>query len=426
MKKRMSWLGAVLLVACSVARAAGAATTFNKDVAPVVYGQCVECHREGEAGPFPLGSYEDVKKRAKQIVKVTASRYMPPWQAGVGDLKFVGERHLTDAQIERFRRWQEGGCPRGEGEAPRVPEFPAGWRLGTPDLIVKMPEAYEIPAEGRDIYRCFVIPVKIPAGKYVRAMEYRPGNRRVVHHAVLTTMAPDEVARRLADDGDETGPGFRSGLAAPGQLLPGPMRLWVPGMDPLPQPAGYAMAWPKDARLVLQLHLHPVGKAEREQSTVGLFFTDEAPTGKLQDLVLMNKKVDIAPGDGAYRLERSFTVPVDVELLGLFPHMHLLGKSVVATATFPDGSTRRLLTIGDWDFNWQGYYPCATPLRLPAGTVLHAEWTFDNSAGNPRNPSTPPKRVRFGEQTTDEMGVLMMDVVGVGNGRPRIHANKRE
>jgi hypothetical protein len=421
MKRQLRRLGLAMcgvLLMATAAHGDASAPTFNADIAPLVYGQCMDCHRQGEAGPFALGSYAEVKKRAKQIVKVTTSRYMPPWKADAGDLKFVGARHLSNAQIALFRAWFEAGCPEGEGSAPEPPKFPAGWRLGTPDLVVKMPEAYEVPAEGRDIYRCFVIPVKIPAGKYVRAMEYRPGNRRVVHHAVLTTMPPEEVAQRMEKDGDGSGPGWRSGLAPPGNLLPGPMRLWVPGMDPLPQPEGYAMAWPQDAQLVLQLHLHPDGKAEREQSTVGLFFTDEAPTGRLQNLVLMNKKVDIAPGDGAYRLERSFKVPVDVELIGLFPHMHLLGKSVVATATFPDGSTRRLLTIADWDFNWQGYYSCAEPLRLPAGTVLHAVWTFDNSAQNPRNPSTPPKRVRFGEQTTDEMGVLMMDVVAAGKGTP--------
>ena len=277
-----------------------------------------------------------------------------------------------------------------------------------------MPEPFTVPADGRDIYRCFVIPVKVPAGKYIRAAEYRPGNRRVVHHAVLSTLPTEMARQKLAAEGDDTGPGFHSGLAAPGCGMPGPLGIWAPGKDPLPLPEGYAMAWPEGSDLVLQLHLHPGGKAEPEQSSVGLYFTDQRPKGSVLPLVLMNKEVHLAPGDKDYHLTKSTTLKFDADVIGLFPHMHLLGRTVKATATLPDGTTKPLLSIGDWDFNWQGYYQYATPLRLPAGTRMDAEWTFDNSAENPRNPSTPPRPVKFGEQTTDEIGALVLNVIPAG------------
>jgi len=398
------------------ARAADvSAPTFAKDIAPLVHAQCAACHRDGEAAPFDLLTYADVKKHAKQIVTVTASRYMPPWKAVGGE--FVGQRHLTDVQVALFKSWHEAGAPEGDAAAtPKPPTFPTGWSLGRLDRIVKMTEFYEVPADGRDIYRCFVIPVQIPAGKFIRAVEYRPGNRRVVHHAVLTTLDKAEIARRMEKDVDATGPGFGSGLAAPGDRLPGPLGLWVPGMDTWPLPEGLAVAWPKNAELVLQLHLHPIGKREREQSTVGLFFTDQPPRTKVGTLLLFNRHVDIAPGDKQYRLTASKTVKVDTDVIGLFPHMHMLGRTVRTVATLPDGTKKTVLEIGDWDFNWQGYYQYATPLRLPAGTRLEATFTFDNSAENPRNPSTPPKRVMFGEQTEDEMGVVILDTVPARKG----------
>lgn len=396
------------------ANKAHAAVTFNRDVAPLVHARCATCHREGEAGPFPLVDYRDVRKRAAEIVDVTARRIMPPWKAErqPDGLHFVGERRLSDDEIDLLRRWAEQGCPEGDPTAaPEPPRFAAGWQLGEPDQVVTMPQPYTLAAEGPDVYRSFIVPLRIPPGKYLRAVEYRPANRRIVHHAVLTTL-PTDAARRLeAAEPKGTGPGFASGLVAPGERLPGPLGIWAPGKDPLPLPDGYAMPWPQGRELMLQLHLHPSGKPETEQSSVGLYFTDEPPTGQLRPEVLINDHVDIAPGDRAYRLTRSHTLERDVEVIGLFPHMHLLGRTVSLTATLPDGTTQSLLSIRDWQFNWQTYYQYATPPRLPAGTTVHAEWTFDNSANNPANPSHPPRRVRFGEQTTDEMGVVILDVI---------------
>ena len=207
---------------------------------------------------------------------------------------------------------------------------------------------------------------------------------------------------------------FTTGLDAPGERLSGTMGIWVPGIDPIPLPDGYQFAWPDQTDLLVQLHLHPSGKPEQEQTSVGFHFTDAPPTGRLRPLVLINDQVDIAPGDANYTLRASHTLKRDVDVVGLFPHMHLLGRTTTTTATFPDGRTAPLLSIRDWDFAWQGYYQFAAPLRLPAGTRLDAVFTFDNSADNPANPSRPPARVRFGEQTADEMGVVLLDVIDRG------------
>jgi len=388
------------------------APTYHRDIAPIVLNNCATCHRPGESAPFALLSYTDVKRRAAQIVELTASRHMPPWKPLPGTVAFIGERRLSDAQIGLIKAWVDAGCPEGDGsDSPPLPAFPSGWQNGTPDLVVKMPEPYAVPADGPDIYRSFQIPVEIPQGKFVRAAEFRPGNRTVVHHAVLSTMKRDAIAKRLAAEPKGNGPGFKSGLNALGDRLPGSPGIWVPGKDPLPLPEGYAMAWPEGHDLLVQLHLHPSGKPETEQSSIGLYLTDEPPKGALLPFVMLNRNVDIAPGLKQFTLRSEKPVPQAVDVIGFFPHMHLLGRTCTATARLPDGRRIDLLKIADWDFRWQGYYQCKTPVRLPAGTVVECVWTFDNSADNPAQPSNPPRRVRFGEGTTDEMGAIVLDVI---------------
>jgi mono/diheme cytochrome c family protein len=417
------WTGivrAALGLGLAAAGAVGAAAenlpapvTFSGQIAPLMYANCTACHRDGETAPFSLVTYADAKKHAKQIADVTSRGVMPPWKAQAGHGDFLGVRRLDAAQIALIQQWVNSDCPPGDPAAtPPPPQFTSGWQLGEPDLIVKMAEPYELAAEGRDAYRCFVIPLQIPPGKYLQAVEYRPSNRRIVHHALLTSLKHDAAAFRLIMTGD--GKSFSSGLVAPGERLPGSLGLWTPGLEPRPLPDGYANAWPAGCDLVLQLHLHPSGKPEREQSSVGLHFTSEKPHGRLKSLVMLYKDIDIAPGDGRYAVDTSMLVKSDAAVYGIFPHMHLLGRTVQVTALLPDGTTRPMISIGDWDFNWQNYYQYAAPFRLPAGTRLKAHWTFDNSASNPANPSQPPRRVRFGEQTTNEMAALILDVIPTG------------
>jgi mono/diheme cytochrome c family protein len=411
----MAFLSVIAVVSCfphftsGKAEDGDAMVTFSRQIAPLIYAHCTGCHRKGEAAPFELFTYADARKHAKDIADLTQRRVMPPWKAEHAFGEFVGERRLNIEQIELLQQWVKEGCPAGDlSSAPQPPTFAEGWQLGEPDMVVTMPEAYSLVAEGRDVYRCFVIPLQVPSGKYIKSVEYRAGNRKIVHHAVLTMMPHNKAIEKLAG-GD--GKSFSSGLNAPGQRLPGPLGIWTPGLEPQPLPQGFAVPWRAGFDLVLQLHLHPSGKAESEQSSVGLHFTDEAPRGHFESLVLLDKQVDISAGEGNYVVDKSIAIRAAVQAYGIFPHMHLLGRTVKVTATLPDGTIRPLLSIVDWDFNWQNYYQYQTPVLLPAGTRVDAHWTFDNSAANPANPSIPPKRVVFGEQTTNEMAALLLDVI---------------
>lgn len=270
------------------------ALTFNKDIAPLVFNHCSSCHRPGEVAPFSLLNYRDVSKRTKLLRSAIEERVMPPWKAEPGFGHFADERRLTDEQIATFARWVEEGATEGDAaDLPPEPKFVAGWKLGEPDLVVKMAEPHALAAEGPDLYRCFVIPLKVPAGQYLKAVEFRPGNRRIVHHAVLTTL-PTRVAQAKLAESD--GKSFGSGLAPPGQLLPGQLAFWTPGMEPRPLPDGLAAEFPKDSDLVLQLHLHPSGKPETEQSSIGFHFTDQKPRGRLKLVLVNNNQIDIPPG----------------------------------------------------------------------------------------------------------------------------------
>ncbi len=381
--------------------------TFAKDIAPLVFEHCAPCHRPGEVAPFPLLTYRDVRKRVRQVVAVTADRLMPPWPPSDTPGTFRDERRLTADQIGLLRQWADEGAAEGDpADLPPTPHFPTGWRLGEPDLVVTLPEPFPVPPDGPDLYRNFVLPLDVPAGKYVRAVEFRPGNRRVVHHAVLSVDPTGRLRSRCGKDGE---PGFAQ-VAIAGSLLPGSAGFWVPGKVNRPLPDGVAVAWPKGADFVLQLHLHPSGKPEVERSAVGFYLTDKPPTRALTGLVLMDRKIDIPPGERAYRTRATKVLTADAEVYGIFPHMHLLGKEVRVTAVLPDGGRKCLLRIDRWDFNRQNYYEYAEPVRLPKGTVVVMENTHDNSADNPSNPNRPPKRIIGGDQTTEEMSVVLLHV----------------
>ena len=254
-------------------------------MAPIVFQHCTQCHREGEVAPFPLLSHADVKKRPQTVG--TGDGFMPPWKSKPAR-EFVGERRLTADEIAVLARWAAAGAPEGDpADAPPAPKFVDGWTLGEPDLIVTMPEPFSIPAEGRDIYRNFVLPLSIPEGKYIKALEYRPGNRTVVHHAAFALETSSKSRERDAAD---PAPGFEGSLVIPGQIFPGALAAWAPGRDPMPLPAGFSLPWPAGADLILQLHLHPSGKPETERSTIGFYLTDEPPQRSMGDLVLIDKR----------------------------------------------------------------------------------------------------------------------------------------
>ncbi len=384
------------------------ALTFNKDIAPIVFQNCAVCHRDGDVAPFALLSYDDVKKRAQQIVEVTHTRYMPPWKAEPGWGEFENERRLSDAQIAQIKAWVDGGCAEGNAaDKPPLPKFTDGWQLGKPDLILKMPEAYTVAAEGRDVFRCFVLQTGLTEDKYVQAVEYHPSDRAVVHHALF--FLDSNGAAKKKDDADP-GPGFSS-FGGPGFIPTGGLGGWAPGAMPQLLPEGTARVLKKGSDLVIQTHFHPTGKPEHEQSEIGLYFSKKKPERIIAGLTLGSRNIDIAAGQTGYKVTASIVTPIDVELESLAPHAHLLCQDMKATATLPDGSKKQLLWIKDWDFNWQGQYQFKKAVKLPKGTTINMEYTYNNSADNLRNPSSPPKRVHFGEQTTDEMAFLFCSVV---------------
>jgi mono/diheme cytochrome c family protein len=380
-----------------------AAPTFTRDVAPVLYRHCAICHHPGEVAPFPLLTYQDAAKRAKLIATVTASRYMPPWQPEPGYGHFQGERRLPDADIATLRRWADAGAPQGDpAQLPPVPHFPEGWQLGTPDMTIRMPKPFSIAADGPDRYMCFVIPLHLAADMYVRALEFRPEARSVVHHA-LFLLDSGHIGRQFG----ESYPCF----GTPGFLPSGALGGWTPGTQPARMPDGLQLILRKGSDLVMQIHYHPTGKPERDQSALGLYFTDQPPTKWVADIALGSHQIDIPPGERAYKVRDHFTTPVDVEAVGIVPHAHYICKEMQGWAILPDGRKQWLIRIRDWNFDWQEQYRYATPVKLPADTRLEMEFTYDNSDANPRNPNHPARRVVWGPATTDEMAGLHVQVV---------------
>ena len=391
------------------ARANAEKVTFNKHIAPILFQQCVNCHRPDEVAPFSLLTYRDAQKRAKQIGIVTAKRSMPPWKLEPGYGEFKHERRLTANQLALIRQWVEEGTPQGEtADLPPTPKFTDGWQLGKPDMILKMPKAFTVPAEGRDVNRSFVLPLHLPADKYVRGVEIRPGSRKVVHHATLMYDKSGK-ARQLEAQQGGAGAGYVS-FGGPGFIPSGALPGYVPGVGAEVMPEDSSGVLPKDIDLVLGMHYHPYGKEASDQTTIGLYFTDKPPR-KIGSLIAMGVlNIDIAPGEKDHLEETTYTLPVDVEVESIYQHMHLIGKSCKLWAELPDHTVKPLIKINDWDFNWQSTYHVKDRLRLPKGTVLHGEWTHDNSADNPANPNHPPQRVRNGEDYVNEMAGVLINV----------------
>ncbi len=389
--------------------AATLAVTFNKDIAPIIWKRCTSCHRPGQSAPFSLLTYSDVKQRASLIGAVTARRIMPPWKPEADKGEFEDPRRLTDEELQTIQQWIEDGAREGDArDLPPVPTWTSGWQLGAPDLVVTLPEPFTVPASGSDVFRTFVVPVPVPRTRYVRAVELRPGNGRVVHHA---TLGVDRTrSSRLLDERDP-GPGYAGGMVADARYPEGQLLGWTPGQAAHEGAPKTAWRLEPGSDLVAQLHLQPNGRAEPLNIAVGFYFTDDVPTRTPVGLRLGSETIDIPPGDSSYTIADRYTVPVDVEAIAIQPHAHNLARRMTAVASLPDGSSRWLISIADWDFRWQEVYRYARPVALPKGTTISMQFTYDNSAANVRNPHHPPVRVGWGQNTTDEMGDLWIQLL---------------
>ena len=376
--------------------------TYNRDIAAILYANCTECHRPGEAAPFSLCCCADAVRHAAQIAAVTQSRFMPPWHPVENFGHFQNVRLLSDADVALIQRWVADGAPEGEAYDVLIPpQFQNGWRLGQPDLVLKMSDAFEVSADGPDIHQHFVLPTGLPKPRLVSAVEFRPGNPGVTHHAsfYVDTFG---AARKLAALQPDVGYGS---FVGPGFLNAGALRSWLPGMSPQHLPEGTGQLLQAHSDLVIEVHYRHTGKAETDQSMVGLHFARPSARQLVGEFQVLNKELSIPAGAARHLHRATFTLPVDAMLLDTCPHMHLLGREMKAVAVQPDGTIVPLVWINDWDFNWQGQYLYAEPVHLPKGTRVEVDAWYDNSADNPLNPHSPPQTITWGEQTNQEMGI---------------------
>ena len=420
-------VGFALLAAICVARAASdsrsggaargdskAATslTYTKDIAPILFRSCAPCHRPGEAAPFSLLTYNDAKSHARLIEEVTQRRLMPPWLPAADDPKFADDLRLSDADIARLRDWAESGAGEGNpADLPLAPQFVEGWQLGQPDLIVKATKAYSLAAGGSDVYWNFVFRAPVDRPRWLKAIEIRPGDKRLVHHANVMVDRGQTARLREKNPGDGFG-GME--LTIESELFDPDSHFlfWKPGSAPYVEPDGMAILLDANSDLVLNMHLQPSGKAETLQPTLGLYFTDKPAT--LHPILLQMENdggLDIRAGAKNFVVSDDFTLPVSVSLLAIYPHAHYLGKNLEATAKLPDGTSRTLIHIPNWDLNWQAVYRYSEPMTLPAGTKITMRFAYDNSADNVRNPNHPPARVVAGNRASDEMAHLWVQVL---------------
>jgi tetratricopeptide (TPR) repeat protein len=420
----------LLLASCQRSRPAEVthpqkAPTFNRDVAPILFEHCASCHRpiqEPDGGrlqraagakdpvcfagaPFPLLEYADARDHGKEIAVAVTKRAMPPWlpEHGFGD--FLGERRLSDEQIDLIRQWVDQGAVEGTlADRPQLPKWPSGWQLGQPDLVVTLPAPYTLPAGGSDVFRNFVFPVPLSSTRYVRGMEFRADNPKVLHHA---SVAVDRTRFSRKLDRADQDPGFAAMPEDEVQSVFG----WSPGKVPFLEPADRAWQLEKGSDLVVQLHMLPATTPETIRPTIGLFFGDPAPKRTPLVIKLESKSIDIPAGQADYAIDDTYVLPADVEVLSIYPHAHYLAKEMRGFATLPDGTLEWLLLIKAWDFRWQDQYRYTAPIFLPQGTALKMHFTYDNSERNKNNPRRPPQHVKWGPQSSDEMGALWLEVL---------------
>lgn len=383
----------------SARRGEATGPTFNKEIVRIFQQNCQTCHRPGDIAPFSLITYADARPWASNIRFMTQTRQMPPWKPEPGCGEFKDARRLSAADIDLIARWVDAGAPEGNpADLPPPIEFSSNWILGEPDLILKLPEPYTATGN-RDVYRCFPVETNTTEDQYVAAVDVRPGNRQKVHHVIAFL---DTMGASASLDARDPGPGYNC-FGGPGFIPTGALGGWAPGSRPMSLPDKVGIPLQRGAKAVVQIHYHPEGGEGSDQTEIGLYYAKGAVEKQFYLLPLWNRDFRIPAGASNHEVTASFPAFFDVHVLTVTPHMHLLGRTMTVEATRPDGSTQCLINIQDWDFNWQGTYVFKEPVALPESTQLKLRATYDNSTANPKNPNNPPKEVRWGEETTDEM-----------------------
>jgi len=406
MRKTTLVLAAVVVFTFAAARrrsvTAPGPPTFNREVVRILQDNCQSCHRPGDIAPFPLISYNDAVAMAPQIRIMTQLRKMPPWKPAEGAGDFVGVRRLSQRDINTLAQWVDAGAPEGRPEdLPPAPPAKGDWVLGQPDLVLSMPKPFTPPFD-RDEYRCFSIPVPANNDLWISTIDFRPGDRATVHHIVQYLDLSGASAQL-----DKDGSGFTC-FGGPLVEDADVVGAWSPGARPVPLPEGTAVRIPKGARILMQVHYHPhFGKVGVDQTSVGLYFAKTEVKKQLRYDAVLNTRLFIPAGAANQKIEASATLDAEIEIVSIYPHMHLLGQRIRVDATLPDGTIVPMINIPQYEFQWQGSYVYRNPVRLPRGTKLHIEAWYDNSEGNLQNPNSPPKDVRWGEASTDEMCIAL-------------------
>ena len=374
--------------------------TYTRDIAPIIQANCVSCHSPRGSGPFPLQTYDDVSGHANQILEVTHSRFMPPWKPEPGFTRFLDEMRLTKHELSLLEVWIDDGKPAGDpDDHPALPPIVQGWPLGKPDLVLEMKEEFLIPASGPDRRQYFVIPTRLVKDRLISAIDFHPGTPKAIHHASFF-LDTKGAGRRL--DQQDSEPGY-TGFGGPRFEPEGTLSSWFPGMSPRRLPDGMGRLVPKRSDIVAEIHYVCTGKPHRDRSKIGLYFAPPESRNLVVEIQVGKNKLRIPPGEKHHLQRVVYTLPVETMLLDAVPHMHVLGREMKVWAKLPNGKTKALLWIKDWDFNWQGKYSFAKAVRLEKGTKIYVDAWYDNSAGNPLNPNSPPKTVHWGPDSTDEM-----------------------
>jgi hypothetical protein len=383
--------------------------TFHRDVLPVLQHNCQGCHRPGEAAPMSLLTYKEARPWAKAMREAVLLKKMPPWFADPHVGKFVNDRSLAQKDIDTLVKWADSGAPEGDpNDAPKPVRFLDGWNIGTPDMVVEMPNEIDVPAKGTIEYTYYVMPTGFTEDKWVRMSEVRPGNRRVVHHVIAFVREPGSNWLKEAKPGVPYVP--KKGTpdsenAFGGQWLVG----YAPGTIPDELDPGQARLIKAGSDIILQLHYTADGKPEKDRTKVGFIFANEPPKERIFTMAVANGKFAIPPGADNHRVDSSFTIQQDVTLISMLPHMHLRGKAFEYRVTYPDGRKEEILRVPKYDFSWQLTYVPEKPLFLPKGSVVQCTAWFDNSPNNPNNPD-PTAEVHFGDQSWEEMMIGFLNV----------------
>ncbi|MEK6324225.1 MAG: c-type cytochrome [Acidobacteriota bacterium] len=424
-----------------------AAVTFSKDVAPIFFKHCADCHRPNELAPMSLLTFKDSRPWARSIKEKVVNREMPPWHADAHYGQFTNDRKLTQQEIDTIVAWVDQGAREGNRKdlpaPPAAPRSADGWKIGKPDVVLSMQEEYTLDASGADEYINFTMPTTFKEDVWIQAAEIHPGNRKVVHHVIAFIQTPQFQAQWKSTQGKPSkqsifyqdgtlirtksdAPAYDDGCSAPNggfargsgqEGLGFPLCFYTPGKDMDVFPPGTAKSIPAGSNIVIQIHYSKTtGKVEKDRSSVGLFFAKAPPERVLTSFGVINHYFKIPPGADNHEVKACYTFSRDVELLTFLPHMHVRGKDMKYEAIYPDGRRETVLFVPNYNFNWQTLYKLDKPLALPKGTKLLVTAHYDNSERNKSNPD-PAKTVRFGDPTYDEMMVGYFDYVSAARVR---------